>query len=267
LNFVVTPGARNRITQWYKRSTRDDNMDRGRELLEKELGKSGLDALLKSEPLQLIAQKFNYSSVDDLLAGLGYGEVTLNQVVNRIRETIQATVPEEVRSIPAKKAIASTTVDRNDRPILGIEGLMYHLAGCCAPIPGEGIVGVVTRERGISVHRQGCPNVENVDGNRILPVSWNLNNTGSNGKPATYPVNVRVEVVDRVGVLKDVLSRLSDNRIDVRQAKVTTFAGKPAAIDLSIAIVDKVQLERCFSQIKQMSDVIDIRRLSEIIDN
>jgi GTP pyrophosphokinase len=265
LNFVVTPGARNRITQWYKRSHRNDNMDRGRELLEKELGKSGLDALLKSEPLQIIAQKFNYSSVDDLLAGLGYGEVTLNQVVNRIREAIQATVPEEVRSIPAKKATA--TADRNDRPILGIEGLMYHLAGCCTPIPGEGIVGVVTRERGISVHRQGCPNVENVDGNRILPVSWNLHNTGSNGKPATYPVSVRVEVVDRVGVLKDVLSRLSDNRIDVRQAKVTTFAGKPAAIDLSIAIVDKVQLERCFSQIKQMSDVIDIRRLSEIIDN
>jgi GTP pyrophosphokinase len=120
----------------------------------------------------------------------------------------------------------------------------------------------VTRNSGISVHRQGCSNVENMDGDRLLPVSWNLH--ANHSQQRTYPVNVQLEVIDRVGVLKDVLSRLSDNKINVRSAKVLTHHAKPATIDLSIDVNDKPQLERCFSQIKQMSDVLNIRRLSQV---
>ena len=98
LNFVVTPSARNRIRQWYKRSHRDENVARGRELLEKELGKKGFEALLKSEPMQTVAEKCNYHSVDDLLAALGYGEVTLNNVVNRLREVVKAKATARNRS-------------------------------------------------------------------------------------------------------------------------------------------------------------------------
>jgi GTP diphosphokinase / guanosine-3',5'-bis(diphosphate) 3'-diphosphatase len=119
----------------------------------------------------------------------------------------------------------------------------------------------VTRNSGISVHRQGCVNVEQMDGNRLLPISWNTQVTKE--KPRTYPVSIQLEVLDRVGVLKDVLFRLSDNRINVRSANVITHYAKPAIIDLSIEVSDKSQLERCFAQIKQMSDVLNIRRLSQ----
>ena len=259
LNFVVSPGARNRITQWYKRSHRDENVARGRELLERELGKNGLEALLKSEPMLTVAQRCNYVTVEDLLAGMGYGEVTQKMVVNRIREIVKDR--QEPSAVLPPTIAPKPTSTSSDFPILGIEGLLHHLAGCCSPIPGEPIIGVVTRNSGISIHRQGCANVEQMDGNRLLPVSWNPQSTGD--KPRTYPVSVQLEVLDRVGVLKDVLSRLTDNRINVRSANVITHYAKPAVIDLSIEVSDKNQLERCFSQIKQMSDVLNIRRVSQ----
>ncbi len=260
LNFVVSPGARNRITQWYKRSHRDENIARGRELLERELGKNGLEALLKSEPMLSVAQRCNYVSVEDLLAGLGYGEITQKMVVNRLREMVKDRATPTLE-LPPTTAPKQTNPQNSEFPILGIEGLLHHLAGCCSPIPGEPIIGVVTRNSGISVHRQGCVNVEQMDGNRLLPISWNTQVTKE--KPRTYPVSVQLEVLDRVGVLKDVLFRLSDNRINVRSANVITHYAKPAIIDLSIEVSDKLQLERCFAQIKQMSDVLNIRRLSQ----
>jgi GTP diphosphokinase / guanosine-3',5'-bis(diphosphate) 3'-diphosphatase len=259
LNFVVSPGARNRITQWYKRSHRDENVARGRELLERELGKNGLEALLKSEPMLAVAQRCNYVTVEDLLAGLGYGEITQKTVVNRLREMVKDR--EDPTELPPTTAPKTTSSQISDFPILGIEGLLHHLAGCCSPIPGEPIIGIVTRNSGISVHRQGCVNVEQMDGNRLLPVSWNTQ--VAKEKPRTYPVSVQLEVLDRVGVLKDILSRLTDNKINVRSANVITHYARPAMIDLSIEVSDKSQLERCLAQIKQMSDVLNIRRLTQ----
>jgi GTP pyrophosphokinase len=270
LNFVVTPSARNRIRQWYKRSHREENVTRGRELLEKELGKKGFEALLKSEPMQAAAERCNYHSVEDLLAALGYGEVTLNIVVKRLREAVKAQQP--IAADPQSPPISQTPVAKlpttsagKDEPIAGVEGLLHYLAGCCNPIPGEPIIGTVTRMRGISIHRQGCPNVESVPGDRVIPVSWNPTDIG-NGRPQTYPVNIQMEVIDRVGVFKDILSRLSDQNINVRHAQVKTQDGKPAIIDLCIDIRDHKQLENSFCQIKKMSDILNMRRLSQVED-
>lgn len=269
LNFVATPSARNRIRQWYKRSHRDANVARGKELLEKELGKRGFEALLKSEPMQAAAERCNYHSVEDLLAALGYGELTLNLVVKRLREAVKARQPLETEpqepslpQLPTAKP-SSTAGAKKIEPIAGVEGLLHHLAGCCNPIPGEAIIGVVTRTRGISIHRQGCHNVESVPGERVIPVSWNPTDV-AHGRPQTYPVNIQIEVIDRVGVFKDILSRLSDQNINVRNAQVRTQEGRPAIIDLCIDICDHQQLERSFCQIKKMSDILNIRRVSQV---
>ena len=267
LNFVVTPSARNRIRQWYKRSHREANVARGRELLEKELGKKGFESLLKSDPMQAVVERCNYHTVEDLLAALGYGELTLNIVVNRLREAVKAKQPietdsqEAVTQTPVVK-IPSTAGSKGE-PIAGVEGLLHHLAGCCNPVPGEPIIGAVTRIRGISIHRQGCPNVESVPGERLVPVSWNPTDA-DNGRPQTYPVNIQMEVIDRVGVFKDILSRLSDQNINVRNAQVRTQEGKPAIIDLCIDIRDHKQLESSFCQIRKMSDILNMRRISQV---
>ncbi|MGJ3251835.1 MAG: RelA/SpoT family protein [Elainellaceae cyanobacterium] len=274
LNFVVTASARNRIRQWYKRSHRDENIARGRDMLERALGKNGFESLLKSDPMQASAERCNYSTVDDLLAGLGYGEVTLNLVVNRLREAIKAQqpiAPADEEAIEAEEELLlspSTTTDRQsyragDSPIAGVEGLLYGIAGCCHPVPGESIIGVVTMgSRGISIHRQGCKNVDNIPGDRLIPVSWNPTEQTLR-RSQTYPVQVQAEVIDRVGVLKDVLSRLSDHKINVRSAQVKTAPGRPAFINLEIEIRDSYQLERIMAQIRKMSDVLNLRRVGQ----
>jgi (p)ppGpp synthase/HD superfamily hydrolase len=263
LNFVVTPSARHRIRQWFKRSRRDENVLRGRELLEKELGKTGLEALLKSDPMQKAAERCNYQTVEDLLAGLGYGEITSNLVVNRLRETNvknQQTPSHAVTLSSSPQLNTTPPPGKNNDPIAGIEGLLYHIAGCCHPLPGEPIMGVVTRgAKGISIHRQGCHNLEQMDGDRLIPVRWNPQNTGQK----TYPVDIVIEALDRVGVLKDILSRLSDNHINVQNANVKTSLGHPAIISLKIDIRDHEQLLSIMAKIKNMSDVMELRRVSD----
>lgn len=274
LNFVVSSGAKNRIRQWFKRSHRDENVDRGRSMLEKKLGKKGLESLLKSEPMQAVAERCNYGTMDDLLAGLGYGEITLNLVVNRIREavksqqqeTLETPITEDVlRSIQSSKSPPPSTATSSNSPILGIEGLVYRLAGCCTPLPGEPIIASVSLgSRGISVHRQGCSNVEDIPGDRLIPVSWNEQSQG--GRPQTYPVRLQMEVLDRVGVMRDVLSRLSDNQINIRNAQVNTVRNRPAIIDLCIEICSQKQLDQISCQLKQMSDVLTLKRITESVD-
>ena len=271
LNFVVSAGARNRIRQWYKHFHYDENRDRGHEMLEKVMGKSGLDALLKTAPAQAVAERCNYASVNDLLAGLGYGEVTSNAVVNRLQEAIKEAQPVQLvelgileKEIPAVKPVPNRGNGYAHAPIAGLEGLLHYIAGCCHPLPGESILGVVsTGGRGIAVHRQTCPNVENIPGERLIPLRWNEADQAK-GHPDTYPVQLRISVIDRVGVLKDILTRLSDLKINVHKAGVKTYPDQIADIDLGIDIYDHEHLDKTFAQIRKMSDVLNIKRVTAV---
>ncbi|MEL6442257.1 MAG: bifunctional (p)ppGpp synthetase/guanosine-3',5'-bis(diphosphate) 3'-pyrophosphohydrolase [Cyanobacteria bacterium J06621_8] len=266
LNFVVSPTARNRIRQWYKLSHRDENIARGKELLEKALGREGFESLLKSEPMQTAAQRCNYHSVDDMLAALGYGEITQNHVVNRLRDVVKELQPiepepeTELNIPPQSQPQSEEKPGGGKSPIIGVEGMLYHIAGCCKPLPGESIIGAVTlSSRGISIHTQDCDNVAKIPGERIIPVSWN--DDSDDGKPFTYPVDVQIEAMDRVGVFRDILARLSDRGINVRNAGVKTGRNRPALISLSLDIRDRNQLEYVCQRIRSMSDVLNIRRV------
>ena len=271
LNFVATPTARNRIRQWYKRSHRDETIQRGKELLERELGRSGFDALLNSEAMTRVSERCNLHCTDDLLAALGFGALTLHQVLNRLREEIRlqsdaAVKPlsnEDVaRKLVAQAESAPARQDPGDTvPILGMEGLDYRLGGCCSPLPGEAIVGTVALgNHGITIHRQECANVESIPSERRLPVRWNQANV-RNGQ--RFPVQLRIEVIDRVGILKDILMRLSDGSINVSDARVKTAFGQPARIDLRVELASADLLQRTMDQIRSMADVLDIARTGQ----
>jgi GTP pyrophosphokinase len=242
-------------------------------MLEKVLGKAGFESLLKSDRMQRVAERSNHQSVDDLLAAIGYGEITTNSVASKLREesleeqeleksdTASNLEEETVQSLPTTTSRSSHAAKTHQSPIAGVEGLMYHRAGCCCPLPGEAIVGVVTRTKGITIHRQDCSNVENLDSDRVIPVDWNpVNGSGKNRTP-TYTVDLEIEVIDRVGIFRDILARLSDQRINVSNASVKTGKDKPALITLSIEVKDHQQMQNSFNQIKQMSDVLKLRRL------
>ena len=266
LNFVATPTARNRIRQWYKRSHRDETIERGKSLLERELGRDGFDALLNGKAMAKVAQRCNVNSTDDLLASLGFGAVTLHQVINRLREEIRL-LAERQSAPPSNEELARALVPPKDAllerrggegAILGVEGLDYRLGGCCSPLPGELIVGTVALgNHGITIHRQDCANVEAIPRERRLPVRWN---SAPGGDRQRFPVQLRIEVIDRVGILKDILMRLSDGAINVSDARVKTAQGRPARIDLRVELGSADQLSRTMNQIRSMADVIDIAR-------
>ena len=272
LNFVATPTARNRIRQWYKRSHRDETIQRGKELLERELGRSGFDALLNSVAMTRVSERCNLHSTEDLLAALGFGAVTLHQVLNRLREEVRLQTEAEAqplsnedvaRKLVEQQAEGTPARERpgDSQPILGVEGLDYRLGRCCGPLPGEAIVGTVALgNHGITIHRQECPNIEAMPSERRLPVRWN---PAANREGQRFPVHLRIEVIDRVGILKDILMRLSDGSINVSDARVKTAYGKPARIELQVELASAELLQRTMNQIRSMADVLDIARTGQ----
>ena len=277
INFVATNSAKSRIRQWFKRSRRDENIALGRSALERELGKNGLEALLKSDQMLKLAEKCNYHNVEDLLAGIGYGETSINAVVNKLREHqhqhqhqhhfhhLHQLAPDGDRTqsfkFDSRHDAKHDHAHSSKAPILGLEGMVYSIAGCCAPLPGEPITGVVAlgSNRGITIHRHDCHNLQNIPSDRLLHVAWNQHKETEH--PQTYPIDIRVETIDRVGVLRDILTRLSDNKINVRRANVQTKKGKAAIIDLSIDISDRHQFDRVCNQINKMCDTLSVSRL------
>jgi len=268
LNFVATPTARNRIRQWYKKSHRNETIQRGKDLLERDLGRKGLDTLLNSNAMHKVSERCNLKSTEDLLAALGFGAITLHQVLNRLREEIRLQnmspdvsqtndevakkVSTQAEIIPSKKSSDGSS------PIIGIEGLEFRFGRCCSPLPGEAILGTVALgNHGITIHRQTCVNINTIPGERKIPVSWHQS---TSLKDKRFSTQLRIEVIDRVGILKDILMRLSDSGINVSDARVKTAYSKPACIDLQIELKDSDQLTATISQIRSMADVLDIAR-------
>ncbi len=268
LNFVVTPTAKNRIRQWYKKSHRDETIKRGKDLLEKEIGRNGFESLISSDAMKKVAHRCNLKTTEDLLASLGFGGLTLHQVLNRLREEIKIQT-EDIKNesntelakslINKNNSITKKSHATNKSPITGVEGLDYRIGKCCSPLPGEEIIGTVSLgNHGITIHRRDCENVTPIPIERRLPVAWNQENKVLENK---FPIQLRIEVIDRVGVLKDILMRLSDKGINVSDANVKTAFGKPAIINLCVGLESYSQLHKTIDQIKSMADVLDIARV------
>ncbi|MCI1273912.1 MAG: bifunctional (p)ppGpp synthetase/guanosine-3',5'-bis(diphosphate) 3'-pyrophosphohydrolase, partial [Clostridiaceae bacterium] len=161
LNFVVTKQAASKIKQWFKKNNREEHIDSGKANLEHELTKAIFDDFVKQGEFDRVAKIMNYQSAEDLFAALGYGETTLNKIVNKLKK------PQIQNEIPQETEVHKEHKSKNQKDINGLEGLLYSIAKCCSPIPGEPIVGVVTRSKGVSVHRIDCKTLENVEPERL----------------------------------------------------------------------------------------------------
>ena len=256
LSFVATSQAKNRIRAWYRKQNREENIASGRQALEAVCRRHGLKPaeVISAERLQPVAAKLNQASVDDLLAAIGYGEVPAETVLHRLREADGH--PPIAAPRPARPAAQGTL--RVGVSAKGADNLLIRLSRCCAPIPGDAIVGFVTRGRGVAVHRADCPNVARLrqsDPARIAEVDWTLSGE------AYYPATIRVEALDRVGLLSDVLAVTTVQQINIRNAKVLTDTKtKPASIVLTLDITGLKQLESVMAQLDRIGDVLRVHR-------
>lgn len=257
INFVTTNQAKNNIRKWFKKDQREDNIKRGKELLEAEFGKEGLEQYLKSKTMEELARKFNRQSVDDLLATVGYGEVTPRQLLNRIKTgPLNPDVVDKLigQTVPAERLRRDQHKEKG-LLIGGEAGVMAFFPKCCTPVPGEPIVGVVTRTKGVAVHSQECPNLAQVNPKRFLPASWGLM------EKQMYPVELEIYTIDRRGLLKDIVARLSDNKINILAANIATHQDKTATLDLVVEVANIDQLNKMIQKIRQMSDVLNVTRV------
>lgn len=248
LNFVVTKQASSKIKQWFKKNNREDHMNLGKSNLEHELTKAVFDEYLKTGEFEKVAKQMNYQSVEDLFAALGYGETTLNKIVNKLKkpQTKQMDVSFGQERVKTK----------SEKDIIGLEGLLYSFAKCCSPIPGEPIVGVVTRSKGVSVHRLDCKSLDGIPPERFLDISWAGENTNK-----TYNTTIRVETLDRIGLLKDIIAAVSDNNTNISFANVKSKNNKVGIIEMGIELDNINTLKKVINSIQSLPDVYSVKRV------
>jgi GTP diphosphokinase / guanosine-3',5'-bis(diphosphate) 3'-diphosphatase len=257
LNLVRTAHAREKIRQWFKQQQRAENITRGKEALDKELRRLGLGGLgaIPDERLADAAEALKQPSVDILLAAVGYGGIGVQSVLGRLglRAPAEPAVPEIPEWAPPAAGAASTGAIN----VMGVGDLLTRIATCCKPVPGDAIVGFITRGKGINVHRADCVNVLNEDEpERLVPVEW-----GRAGSHQTYPVTIRVEAFDREGLLRDVSTIVTEEKLNITGAHVQVNQAERTATILATVEVDGVQqLSRLLGKIEQIKDVTGVSR-------
>jgi GTP pyrophosphokinase len=239
--YLQTARARNRVRQWFKLQDFDRYVDEGRSLLDKELGRLGIEA---KPQLEQIGRRYNFHKGDDLLAGIGRGEIPVGQVARRVGEP----------KVEERKTRGSAQMI-----VEGVEDLMTHMAQCCKPVPYDPVVGFVTRGRGVTVHRRDCANVRKMpeqERTRLMDVRW-----ADQPADAAYRVDLLVIAADRKGLLRDISAVFSDAEIDV--LGVNTASDRTtdrATMRFTVEVKDVSQLELMLVKLGQIPDVLDVRR-------
>ncbi|MFQ5861023.1 MAG: RelA/SpoT family protein [Dehalococcoidia bacterium] len=244
LGYVHTAHAREKIRQWFRKQERSASVPRGRELLHRELKRLNMTV----EEAEL-APMFKFDTVEEFLAALGSGNITTNQVVHRL------TSGQEERSV-VRPPISITTPSPTIQ-VLGVGDLLTHIARCCSPIPGDEIVGYITRTRGVTVHRKSCPNVVHEDElERLVKVEWG---------PAKelYPVRISVVAWDRVGLLRDITTLVSQEGVNIASVVTTENNDATATITLTVHTTGIAQLSRLFSKLEGVQGVVSVTRVTE----
>jgi GTP pyrophosphokinase len=245
LGYIKTTHARGKIRQWFTKQERTENVERGREILDKFMRHLGI----KFAERDSIAKLFSYDTLDEFYAALGYGGVTAQQIAAKLAPE-QPEVVKPTGATAPKKSVTSIRV-------LGAGDMLTSLAQCCNPVPGDEIIGFVTRNRGVSIHRKDCVNIINEEEKeRLIEVDW-----GQTG--LTYPVTVIVDAWNRVGLARDITVVVAAEKVNIANMNVSEKPDQQATISITIDIEDLAQLSRVLSRIEGVRGVINVTRAGE----
>ncbi|HYH03560.1 MAG TPA: TGS domain-containing protein, partial [Bacillota bacterium] len=259
LKFVKTSKAKNRIRQWIREQFKEENIHIGRELLEKELRKQGMEVAdnLRQEVLQEGAKKLGFSSVEDLLAAIGDLKITPNMLIGKLAPEKEPTAK------PQPPKIDEGTGSKTRRPgfgvkVRGVDNLLVRFAKCCNPVPGDAIIGFITRGKGVSVHRSDCLALGREDQERVIEVEWDSEVQG------VYPVDIEIEGDDRVNLLVDVMNAISELKLNLIAAKARTKKGT-AYFSLTLGITHSEQIQAVFKRVSRVEGIHEVYRVSRLV--
>ena len=264
LKLCKTSQARTKINQWFKKERREENIVRGKEMIEKELRRINMThaQLFRPEWMEPICKKYSFASMDDLYAAVGYGALTVNKIVGRLREQYRIAMknasPEllaEAAAAPVKRTAAS-----NGIVVEGIDNCLVRLSRCCNPVPGDEIVGYITRGRGVSVHRADCPNIASETGSsgtdRLITVRWQDDVALQN----SYNAEVVISAYDRKGLLAEITKTISDLKILINAIHSKTTKEQVAIIHITIEITSKQQFATVMKKLSGLQGVFEVKR-------
>ncbi|MGQ0568690.1 MAG: RelA/SpoT family protein [Armatimonadota bacterium] len=255
LTFVATSHARAKIKQWFKHERHQENVVRGRELLERELRRTGaVVAVMKPERLNEIAGQFGMHSEEELLAAIGNSDVSLLHVAQALRGETPAEPVEA--PLPTSPPAPSGAVQGGVR-VRGVDNVLMHFARCCTPLPGDRIAGYITRGRGVTIHRNDCPNIAFLRAHpeRLLEVEWEISQDG------VYQVEIEVEAFDRVGLLKDIMAAIADTKINALSVNSRVRKDKVAVTNIVLDIRTVGQLHALMQKLEKVPEVFSVARV------
>ena len=262
LQFVATPRARNKIRQWFARGRREDALDQGRDLLQRQMRKQNLPfkRLATEDAMEQIAADLKYPDLDALYVAVGDGHVSPQSVVARLARLITGTSDEDVTDdVPLARPVKIARPDHVAQGVMvkGLPDVWVRLGRCCTPVPGDDIVGFVTRGQGVSVHRADCPNVKTLrrEPERMIDVSW------SGGKPTSFVVAIQVEALDRTRLLSDIATVLSDQHVNILSANSTTGRDRITRLRFAFELADITHLSSLLAAVKRIDGVYDAYRV------
>ena len=271
INLVYTTRAKNKIKRFFKLQDRDENIIKGRELLEKQITELGFNFkdFMTKQGMKDIASRFNFGTEEDLLAAISFGEVSYQTVANKMTDKARKEIEDqkvvetafEKTTTQGQKKESQKMKIRHEGGVIieGVDNLLIRLSRCCNPVPGDDIVGYITKGRGISVHRKDCPNVQlpESEQNRLIEVDWeDAANTGQQ-----YDTELVVEGYNRNGLLNEVLNVINSTTKSLNSVNGKVDANKMATISVNIGIMNTQQLDFIVDKIKQIPDVYSVRRV------
>lgn len=264
LNIVGSSESRSKIRSWFKKENREENIAKGLDALERECKRLGHDwkALNVGGRLGRVAKQMNAGSEDDLVAAVGYGGFAVNTVLIKLLELHKKDLQkqeEKTNSLAAlEKLKTKKPVKHNGTGILvkGEPGLLVRLAKCCSPVPGDPIIGFITRGRGVSVHRADCPNVTHGqnDVDRLIDVEWDYDGN------ERFEVNMEIVAYDRTGIMAEIMATLAEMKISILSVNAKTSDTKNVTIHMGISIKDLAQFEFVATKIRRLKDVYAVER-------
>ena len=264
LNFVKSPRARSKIKAWFTRERREEAIEVGKESIARQMRKVGLPIakILAGRTLIQIAHELNYADIESLYAAIGDGHVSTGSVVEKIESAIATDEESEFASLDTPATVlAMRSAKKNVTGIIveGTDDVLVKLARCCTPVPGDLIVGFITRGSGVSIHRSDCSNVADLkfhQGDRLVKVSWNPT------EKSTFLVNIQIEALDRSRLLSDITSTLSDQQVNILHAAVNTTKDQTAFSRFTFEMADASHLEAVLAAVRKIEGVYDVYRIT-----
>jgi len=260
LAIVVSPRARNKIRQWFSRERRDDMLEAGREALTRELRKLDLPIarMLEGEAILAEAIEANYSDIESLIVGIGEGHVSARAIAQRLGRTLREDGDEFLPSTVSKPRPYRSGPGKVGIHVEGFDDLLVRLSKCCTPVPGDSIIGFVTRGRGVSVHRADCANAVSLatgQAARLIDVEWDRESAGS-----TFRAAVEVVALDRTRLLRDVANALSDQHVNIVACSTHTGTDRVAKMRFEFELSDPGHLDSVLRTIRNIDGVYDAYR-------